>query len=223
MTTETVSSQANTEDTCLASGENVLLQTATTNIKNPQNNQSIKAQVLLDPGSHRTYVTEKLASRLELKCLEKEIISVVTFRSTKPKQIESHVVSIELPLKDGTSFNLLANVIPGITTLFNVHLCKLEKQHSCGRVCHLKKKKEKRRKKEVSTIELLIGSDYYLELTTTEKIKLKPSLYLLGSKLEWILSGRFGERIHDAQALHGLAPKCKLINMHELINKSTNE
>ena len=26
-----------------------------------------------------------------------------------------------------------------------------------------------------------------------------------------------------AQALHGLALKCKLINMHELINKSTND
>ena len=26
-----------------------------------------------------------------------------------------------------------------------------------------------------------------------------------------------------SQALHGLAPKCKLINMHELINKSTND
>ena len=25
-----------------------------------------------------------------------------------------------------------------------------------------------------------------------------------------------------AQALHGLAPQCKLINMHELINNSTN-
>ena len=25
------------------------------------------------------------------------------------------------------------------------------------------------------------------------------------------------------QALHGLAPKCKLINIHELINKSTND
>ena len=24
------------------------------------------------------------------------------------------------------------------------------------------------------------------------------------------------------QAFHGLAPKCELINMHELINKSTN-
>ena len=27
----------------------------------------------------------------------------------------------------------------------------------------------------------------------------------------------------DPQALHGLAPKCKLINMHELINKSAND
>ena len=27
----------------------------------------------------------------------------------------------------------------------------------------------------------------------------------------------------EPQALHGLAPKCKLINMHELINKSTND
>ena len=27
----------------------------------------------------------------------------------------------------------------------------------------------------------------------------------------------------QSQALHGLAPKCKIINMHELINKSTND
>ena len=31
------------------------------------------------------------------------------------------------------------------------------------------------------------------------------------------------EWYHNSQALQGLAPKCKLINMHELINKSTNE
>ena len=28
---------------------------------------------------------------------------------------------------------------------------------------------------------------------------------------------------YTTQALHGLAPKYKLINMHELINKSTND
>ena len=69
---ETVSAQANT---------------ATINVKNPQSDRSVKARVLLDPGSHRTNVTEKSANRLELKRLEKEIISVVTFGSTKPKQI----------------------------------------------------------------------------------------------------------------------------------------
>ena len=29
--------------------------------------------------------------------------------------------------------------------------------------------------------------------------------------------------IKSTQALHGLAPKCKLINIHEMINKSTND
>ena len=41
---------------------------------------------------------------------------------------------------------------------------------------------------------LHICSDYYLELITAEKIELEPGLYLLGSKLGWILSGRFGKR-----------------------------
>ena len=114
-TKEPVSAQAHSEDVCFASGENVLLQTATTDIKNPQSNQTVTARVLFDPSSHRTYITQKLANKLELKWLQKEIISVVTFGSTKEKQIESHVVEIELPLKDGTSFNLTANVIPEIT------------------------------------------------------------------------------------------------------------
>ena len=48
--------------------------------------------------------------------------------------------------------------------------------------------------KEISTIKLLIGSDYYLELITAEKMELEPGLYLFGSKLGWILSGRFGKR-----------------------------
>ena len=50
-TKESVSAQAHSEDTCHASGENVLLQTATTDIKSTQSNQTVTARVLLDPGS----------------------------------------------------------------------------------------------------------------------------------------------------------------------------
>ena len=53
-TKESVSAQAHSEDACLASGENVVLQTATTDIKYPQSNQTVTAHVLLDPGNHRT-------------------------------------------------------------------------------------------------------------------------------------------------------------------------
>ena len=95
------------------------------------------AHVLLDPGSHRTYITQKLANKLELKWLQKEIIiSVVTFGSTKPKQIESHLLEIELPLKDGTLFNLTANVIPEITGFIHRSPVCLGKTAFYGKTCH---------------------------------------------------------------------------------------
>ena len=169
-----------------------VLETATTDIKNPQSNQTLRARVLLDPGSHRTYITQKLVNELELKWLLKEIISVITFGPTKPKQTESHVVKIELPLKDGTSFNLTANVIPGITEFSHRSPVRLGKTAFLWKDLPLADSIPS--EKEISTVELLIGSDYYLELITAEKIELEPGLYLLGSKLGWILSGRFGKR-----------------------------
>ena len=39
--------------------------------------------------------------------------------------------------------------------------------------------------KEISTIELLIGSDYYLELSTAEKIELDPGLYYTYLAQSW--------------------------------------
>ena len=43
---------------------------------------------------------------------------------------------------------------------------------------------------EVSTVELLLGNDYYIELILTERKNLSSGLYLLASQLRWILSGR---------------------------------
>ena len=39
-------------------------------------------------------------------------------------------------------------------------------------------------------MELLIGNDYYCDLVSAERQKVGPGLYLLGSHLGWILSGR---------------------------------
>ena len=46
------------------------------------------------------------------------------------------------------------------------------------------------RENETSPIELLIWNDYYLDFIHGEKIEIQPGLYLLASKLGWVLSGR---------------------------------
>jgi hypothetical protein len=44
--------------------------------------------------------------------------------------------------------------------------------------------------KESSSIEMLIGNDYYLDFILCQKLEIQPGLFLLGSKFGWILSGR---------------------------------
>ena len=46
---------------------------------------------------------------------------------------------------------------------------------------------------ESSQVELLVGNDYYLDIILSQKIEVQPGLYLLSSKLGWILTGRSSE------------------------------
>ena len=47
---------------------------------------------------------------------------------------------------------------------------------------------------ESSSVELRIGNDYYLDIILPQKIEKQADLYMLGSKLGWILSGRTAEK-----------------------------
>ena len=46
------------------------------------------------------------------------------------------------------------------------------------------------REKESSSIELLIGNDFYLDFILPQRVDLQPGLYMLTTKLGWMLSGR---------------------------------
>ena len=50
---------------------------------------------------------------------------------------------------------------------------------------------------ETSSVDILIeiGNDYYLDIIISQRIEVQPGLYLLSSKLGWILTGRSGD--HD--------------------------
>ena len=54
-------------------------------------------------------------------------------------------------------------------------------------------------KLENSTIDLLIGNDYYLDLILPQKVEIQPGLYMLGSKLGWILAGRTSDTVKTTE------------------------
>jgi hypothetical protein len=51
--------------------------------------------------------------------------------------------------------------------------------------------------REITTVEILIGNDYYLDIVMPQRIEVHPGLYLLSSKLGWILTGRMNENSSD--------------------------
>ena len=76
------------EGALVSSGEMVLMQTAKKEIKSPNRSKCERVWILLDSGSQRTYVTEKLADRLQLTRESEEEIKLVTFCSDMPKTVK---------------------------------------------------------------------------------------------------------------------------------------
>ena len=69
----------------------------------------------MDSGSQRTYITENLAKRLNLKKKATEEITLVTFGADKPKTLRTQKVSLKIRLKDGVCMLISTNVFPKIT------------------------------------------------------------------------------------------------------------
>ena len=107
--------QASNENVLISSGETVLMQTAKTDIRNPMTGTTQTVRMLLDTGSHRTYITESLAKALDLKMGDLTELSLVTFGSKKPQRYRTPTTKLDIKLKDGSIFIISANVVPSIT------------------------------------------------------------------------------------------------------------
>ncbi|XP_068735663.1 uncharacterized protein [Montipora capricornis] len=151
-----------TENTLLASEEQVLMQTATVEVENLEKSGKQTIRLLLDTGRQRSYITEQLADKLQLPIKGSETLTVYTFNTSKPRQLQTPVTELRLLTKDGSSLHLRVNVVPKITGTLQ-------------RACFDTKKIEHLLKditlahsiptsKETASIELLLGSDYYCDI-----------------------------------------------------------
>ena len=193
------------ENALLSSGEMVLMQTATADISNTVTGQIQTVRMLLDTGSQRTYISEALAKKLSLKRGEESEINLVTFGSEKPKIQRTAETTIGIMLKGGSVMNIRASVVPSITgsILRRPVQCKYLQNWE-----HLWNEENLAdsfpTEKETTTIELLIGNDYYLDFILPQRVEVQPGLYMLASKLGWILTGRTTEPAADDTTEHSM-------------------
>ncbi|XP_056016813.1 uncharacterized protein LOC130053512 [Ostrea edulis] len=77
------------ESSMFTSGDIVLTQTTHKEVSNPVINKKETVRILMDSGSQRTYITEDLAKRLNLRMGQTEEISLITFGADKPKRVKT--------------------------------------------------------------------------------------------------------------------------------------
>ena len=90
------------EKAMLASDNQVQIQTATVIVKDVSASSLKSVRVVLDSGSQRTYITEKLAKYLSLELLTPEKLAIVTFGTDRPKYIQCKPSKLQLILKNSS-------------------------------------------------------------------------------------------------------------------------
>lgn len=180
--TSTLSATNNKGDTAL--------QTAVTIAsKDGDTFHQVKCRILFDSGSQRSYVTQKIARKLDLPIEEEENLSVFTFGAETPRELKSTVVRLDLQTRDMSKQSIYANVIPMICTGIPVASRELG---------NWKQKELLADNSSSDQIDILIGNDYYYSFMKTKKIQIRENLYLVDSKFGWVLSGIMNPETKEA-------------------------
>ena len=188
---EVLNSTSIQTQTLVSSSERVLLQTAVVPVQSGDKTEIVSVKVLLDSASHRSFMTERLAKQLKLTPQYKESLSVSTFAAKKLQDVSTYVVEFNVMTKDNTCMHFHANVIEKITG--PIHRGPLQPADmaflmsiSADRLAD-----SIHDSLEPSTVDLLIGSDYFWSIVGMEKIVLPSGLFLISSKIGYILTGSY--------------------------------
>ena len=95
--------------------ELVVMQTAFTVIQGQSDGRTLKARLLFDTGSSRTYVRETIQRSLELPVVGEEVSAMACFGSSEHQTQTLQQVKFSVQLRDGTFQQLLASVVPRIS------------------------------------------------------------------------------------------------------------
>lgn len=168
--------------------EQSLLSTAVTTIVNPETGERHRAKIILDSGSHRSYITEKLSNSLGLKTINNETLNVAVFGTSRSLIVSSSQVQIEIGLKNGKTVPIMAHTTPTITN------CSLTPENFPASISKLVESIRHAMADDMSLDgppDVLLGSDYFWEFVTGTRMRTDDGIFVIPSSLGLILGGRY--------------------------------
>ena len=138
-------------------------------VYNPQQPEvKIRARIILDSGSQRTYLTNNLKNILQLPTLEKKQVSIKTFGSAVERLESVEVVALGVELKGEPDLALSAFTLPLICQpLQGQPVEQVVKNNPCLSGLKLA---DFCTEGETLGVDILVGSDYYWKLVTGHTI-----------------------------------------------------
>ena len=143
----------------------VLLETARARVHNPSDaHRTMEVRLLLDGGSQRSYITDRVRKLLALEPSGKDRLSIAAFGSHREKPRVCSTVNVGLAMKGYPNMHLSLFVVPMICEPLagqpisacieeNRHLASLDLADFSDGTSSLE-------------VDILIGSDYYWSLVT---------------------------------------------------------
>ena len=177
----------------------MLLQTAQAFAFNPDAPQiSRPVRIVLDCGSQRSYVTDRVRQELSLKSKGEQPLTIMTFGSKEEKTQNCELARIGLVQRDGKTQHLMLFTVPVICeplTCQPVSFCQETFKHLDG--LQLADPSDGSSRLE---IDVLIGSDQYWQLVTGHIRRGSSGPIAVSTKLGWVLSGPVASTVHNASS-----------------------
>lgn len=166
----------------------VLLQTARAHVYNVDDPQSTKeVRILLDSGSQRSYVAERIQKTLSLSIESVKTMLIKTFGSDQENRQACGVVHLGMALKDGRHLEMSLFTVPMICEPLSAQPIA----HAREGYQHLADLgfADFSHGDEDLEVDILIGSDHYWKLVTGETIRGSSGPTAIQTRLGWVLSG----------------------------------
>ena len=181
--------EAATTSMCVNTNTSVLLQTAQAYVSNPTNpQQKIKARIIFDSCSQRSYVSHKLHKALNLNSIGCDRLLIKAFGEETPKLKSSELVQLSITSIDGMELYVNAYSVPIICSPLSNQATNV----AVERYPHLQGIELADLSTGSSEIEIdvLIGADYYWNFVSSIVRRGETAGPIaLYTKLGWVLSG----------------------------------